>query len=367
MTEKRRAETLASFFRTGLPCYRGGDEARVIPLLSAAIALTGSVTVSLVTVDAVRRWTERRRLYDLPSGRSSHTTPTPRGGGAGIVAGTITGIALLRLTGALASGSAVTTLLAAALLIAAVSFIDDIRSLSAAVRLPVHFIAALIAVIQVGPVQRIVLPDHAIDLGIFAVPFTCLWIVGVTNAYNFMDGIDGIAGLQAIVAGAAWMVIANMNETPAIAALGLVIVGATFGFLIRNWPPARIFMGDVGSAFLGFLFAALPLLGGDAAPRLFVPAALMLWPFLFDSAFTLLRRLGKRENIFVAHRSHLYQRLTIARRSHRFVTSLYGLLALLGAVAAATMRPIVVWSVVIAAAALWVFVIREERAATPAP
>ena len=154
----------------------------------------------------------------------------------------------------------------------------------------------------------------------------------MTNAFNFMDGIDGIAGITAAVAGAAIAAAAGCLGLGPVAAVGLAFAGASIGFLTSNWPPARIFMGDVGSAFCGFLIAALPLLGGEThGPRLAIVAAVAMWPFIFDTAFTLCRRAARGENVFKAHRSHLYQRLVIAGWSHRAVSTLYGGLSAMAA------------------------------------
>lgn len=327
------------------------------------LTFAGTVLVSLGVVKIVRRWTEHRRLYDRPSERSSHTKPTPRLGGIGIVVGVIAGLILMLSCGAIKESKPLVIVLAAALLIAAISLADDLRSLSAAARFPVHLAAAILVVVTVGYWHTVAIGSFLIDLGILAVPFTCFWLVGVTNVYNFMDGIDGIASVQAIVAGTGWVVIGSRVHLPAIWILGGLIAAATAGFLIENWPPARIFMGDVGSAFLGFLLAVIPLLSSAERASLFVPAALMLWPFLFDSSFTLLRRLRRHENIFAAHRSHLYQRLNLSGRSHRFVTLLYAALALLGMAAVTTGGLVATSTVVLAAVALWLFVVHEERVA----
>jgi UDP-N-acetylmuramyl pentapeptide phosphotransferase/UDP-N-acetylglucosamine-1-phosphate transferase len=157
----------------------------------------------------------------------------------------------------------------------------------------------------------------------------------MTNAFNFMDGIDGIAGITAAVAGVAIAAAAAYTGSEPVAAVSLAFAGASIGFLTCNWPPARIFMGDVGSAFCGFVIAVLPLLGGGpATTRLAMITAVAMWPFIFDTAFTLCRRTAKRENIFKAHRSHLYQRLVIAGWSHRAVSSLYGGLSAMAAAVA---------------------------------
>jgi len=327
-------------------------------LIEAAVVV-GTALFSLVLVVAVRRLTIRLHLFDRPNDRSSHTVPTPRCGGAGIVVAVIAGTAVLvRVTSA--PSHSLVKLLAAAVLIAAVSLIDDLRTLSAAVRFPVHLIASAIVVMTIGYWQDAAAGHLLVHFGIAGALLTCLWIAGVTNVYNFMDGIDGIAGVQALTAGTAWAIIGlNAGALPA-AIMGAVIAAASLGFLFHNWPPARIFMGDVGSAFLGFLFAATPLLVPlrDSLAR----AILVLWPFLFDSTFTLLRRLRRRENIFAAHRSHLYQRLIISGRSHRFVTTLYGLLAVWGALAAITMSRWVLLPLALMPPALWLFVVRQERA-----
>ena len=154
-----------------------------------------------------------------------------------------------------------------------------------------------------------------------------LWI----NAYNFMDGIDGLAGSQTVVAGLGWLVPGGIVGLPIF---GVLVAGSSLGFLGHNWPPTRIFMGDVGSVFLGFTLAVLAVIGGLAHPRLPLAGLLVVWPFVFDTTFTIVRRLRRGENIFAAHRSHLYQRLVIAGYSQRAVTLLYAGLALVGVVLA---------------------------------
>jgi UDP-N-acetylmuramyl pentapeptide phosphotransferase/UDP-N-acetylglucosamine-1-phosphate transferase len=312
------------------------------------VAWLTTAVASLILVDFARRWSERAGHYDHPNERSSHTTPTPRTGGVGIVLATIFILLFLQMIGGLGPTDGFNSLIAGALLVAAISFLDDLRPLSAAVRFPVHVIAAVIVVLGAGSWTWI------------GLLLTCIWIVAVTNIYNFMDGIDGIAGSQAVVAGVAWAILGAAFQERAIAALGGVLAAAALGFLAHNWPPARIFMGDTGSAFLGFLFAALPLV----SPRRnesFLPAVLILWPFVFDGTLTILRRLLRRENIFAAHRSHLYQRLNAAGWSHARVTSIYIAIAALGAVAGITRNRFAIGATLLASIALWVFVVRTER------
>ena len=149
-----------------------------------------------------------------------------------------------------------------------------------------------------------------------------------------MDGIDGIAGGQAVVAGLGWAALGWLSDQPLVGILGILLAASSLGFLGHNWPPARIFMGDVGSAFLGFTFAVLAVAAAQRDARLALAGVLLVWPFIFDACFTFLRRLRNGENVFAAHRSHLYQRLVIAGYSHRTVTLLYIGLAAWGAILA---------------------------------
>lgn len=282
-------------------------------------------------VALVRRWTTQR-LLDVPNERSSHSRPTPRGGGLPIVACTLVGLWGMYGTAWLDLPLLpVLSYTLGALVVAAVSWGDDLWSLSNRVRFLAHAGGALLVLGGVGYGRQLTLPFVDVpELGWLGAGVAFFWIVGLTNAYNFMDGIDGIAGGQAVLAGVAWMGLGVLVEAPLCSLLGALLAGSSLGFLGHNWPPARIFMGDVGSAFLGYTFAVLALLGHLVHPRLGLAGVLVVWPFVFDTALTLLRRLRRRENIFAAHRSHLYQRLVIAGCSHRYVTLLYLGLAFCG-------------------------------------
>jgi UDP-N-acetylmuramyl pentapeptide phosphotransferase/UDP-N-acetylglucosamine-1-phosphate transferase len=208
-------------------------------------------------------------------------------------------------------------------LVAAVSLLDDLRPMPQLVRLAVHILAAVGLAATVGMFDVIALPGVAtLQLGPFAAVVTVVWLAGFTNAFNFMDGSDGMAAGFAVVAGVAWAVIGLVTGNDAAGLAGLALAAASFGFLVHNWSPARIFMGDVGSAFLGFSLAALPLVGSPA-PALAGVGVLILWPFLFDTGFTLARRALKREPLLIAHRSHLYQRLILGGWTHQGVALLY--------------------------------------------
>lgn len=280
-------------------------------------------------------WATAHGVFDVPNARSSHTRVTPRGGGIAIVAVTAWATIIAAVLWTVAR-LPLAGFLVPALAIAGVSWLDDLRPLRNRVRFGVHLASAAAATAIVGPVQAGDLGSlGTIAVGAAAWPLSLLWIVGMTNAFNFMDGIDGIAGITAAVAGCAVAAAAACLGAGPLAAVALAFAGSAIGFLTCNWPPARIFMGDVGSAFCGFTIAVLPMIGGrDVASRLVPVTAVAMWPFIFDTAFTLCRRLSKGENIFKAHRGHLYQRLVISGWSHRAVSSLYGALSAMAAVVA---------------------------------
>ena len=277
-------------------------------------------------------WAAACGAVDIPNARSSHSRATPRGGGIAIVVVTAGAAAVACLLHP-ESIRPVVGVIAPALVVAGVSWLDDVRSLPNRIRFAVHLACAIAAVAILGPVQEVSLGSFgSITFGPAAWPLTLLWVVALTNAFNFMDGIDGIAGITAAISAAAIAAVAGACASPAIGGVAAAFAAAAGGFLVCNWHPAKIFMGDVGSAFCGFMLAVLPLaLPSAAVPTAVAVAAAALWPFSFDTAYTLVRRLCRRENIFQAHRSHLYQRLVIAGWSHRTASSLYGTLSLVAA------------------------------------
>jgi UDP-N-acetylmuramyl pentapeptide phosphotransferase/UDP-N-acetylglucosamine-1-phosphate transferase len=303
-------------------------------LFLLALATLGLSAVSCLMVKAILAWTRRHRILDVPNERSSHTQPTPRGGGLAIVFLTIL---VYTAYAVFLPGRFPVCYIIAAGSIAVISFMDDLKEVCTAIRFFTHGIAAVIVLIFLGFWHYLTLPMFGeISLpAIVGIPVTFVWMVGMTNAYNFMDGIDGIAGGQAAVAGLGWIILGNISGQPGVALIGLLVLAGSLGFLWYNWPPARIFMGDVGSAFLGFTFAFLAVWAADKDSRMAAAGIILVWPFVFDSIFTLLRRLWKGENIFQAHCSHLYQRLVQNGWSHGKVSALYAMLAGIGILPAA--------------------------------
>ncbi len=277
-----------------------------------------------------RRWSLKRGVLDHPNARSSHVIPTPRGGGLVLAVVTLlTYLLACQLTGFAPSWGFV----GGAGLIVAVSWLDDVYSVPFFWRLLVQSGAAALLIISDGYISSISIPGFvpAFDIGRVGILLTFCWIIWLVNAYNFMDGIDGIAGVQALTAGIGWLLLGINWELPTAYVLGGTLAFVSFAFLMHNWPPARIFMGDAGSAFLGFVFAALPMLvrteNRENASVLPLAAVIFVWPFVFDSVLTFLRRAARRERVWLAHREHLYQRLVMSGNTHLSVTVLYGVIS----------------------------------------
>ena len=283
--------------------------------------------LSYFFVHLIRRYAEHRRIIDHPNERSSHSTPTPRAGGLAIVV-VVTGTGLWSMREA--DPGRVLVYIVCGLVIAYLGWRDDVHSLSTRVRFAVQGLVAAVSIYGLGYAREVTIPlVGELQLGAFGVVITFLWIVGLTNAYNFMDGIDGIAGGVALAGGLGWMMLATQANIPFAFWVALAIAASSLGFLGHNWSPAKIFMGDVASTFLGYTFAVLPLLSATEGGDALMLGTLLMWTFIMDAGVTFIRRALKRENVFAAHRTHLYQRLVIGGYSHRKVSALYISLTLL--------------------------------------
>ncbi|MFN2500514.1 MAG: glycosyltransferase family 4 protein [Pyrinomonadaceae bacterium] len=295
--------------------------------MTGTIIFAVALCVSFLSVAGFRRFGMKRRLFDIPNERSSHSEPMPHGAGLVIVVICLAAYLPISL---LVSGTFSWGYLAGALMVALVSFLDDLYSIPFMWRLVVHSLAAVVLIMDVETWHGITMLGK-ISLGNFGYLLTFIWIVWMVNSYNFMDGIDGLAGLQAVIASVGWMLLTYILDNQTLFLFSGVIASASLGFLVHNWNPAKIFMGDVGSAFLGYTFAALPLLARSNVAKspdlLPIAAVLFVWFFLFDSVITLGRRALRGERIWLAHREHLFQRLVLSGLSHRRVAVIYGVLA----------------------------------------
>ena len=286
--------------------------------------------VAAVVAWLVARNAARLGLLDVPNERSSHHSATPRGGGIGIVAGVTAGI-LFMTAGGIPLGRDLGILLAGTAAIALLGALDDRRSIPARYRLAVQLAVAVVVVILIGGPGRLPLPPPLdLPIGWLGVPLAVAWLVTVTNFYNFMDGIDGLATGQGFASCAG--VIIGVWAFGAVE-LATVLAAACIGFLLLNSPPARIFLGDVGSTALGFAIAGLPLLApADGRPIAMFGVAIGLALFLLDPLETLVRLARAGYAIGTAHRGHSYQALAPSRERHRAVTALLVLAGLVLAV-----------------------------------
>ncbi len=286
--------------------------------------------ISVMGVYLIRRYAERRQIMDHPNERSSHSMPTPRGGGLAIV------LIVMGAGGWSASEAGLDrslVYLISGAVIAWLGWRDDVYSLSPRVRFTVQGLVAAVSIYGLGYFKFVTIPLFGeLYLGWVGILITFLWIVGLTNAYNFMDGIDGIAGGVALAAALGWMMLAFNMQNGFVFWVSLAVAAGSLGFLFHNWSPAKIFMGDVASTFLGYTFAVLPLLSADQGGDALMLGTLLMWTFIMDAGVTFIRRALKREQLFSAHRTHLYQRLVIGGYKHATISVLYILLTLLAGI-----------------------------------
>ncbi len=282
------------------------------------IALIATLASAALT-GVMRRFAAACGVIDLPNARSSHQSPTPRAGGIGIVLTALAATAIAMLVGSVSVQSGM-ALIGGGAAVAVIGFLDDRRGRSARLRLLVHFGAAVWALAWLGGLPPLQFGNQVVSLGWFGYALGALGIVWVLNLFNFMDGIDGIAASEAaFVAFAAVLLSATGSEGMTVVAI--VFGGASIGFLGWNWPPAKIFMGDVGSGFLGYFVAVMALVAARHDP-----AVVWVWltlgaVFFVDTTTTFIRRLMRRERVYEAHRDHAYQKLSRRWRSHNRVTS----------------------------------------------
>lgn len=268
---------------------------------------------------ALRRYALARNVIDVPNERSSHKTPTPRGGGISFVVAFVVGMLAMGM-GGIVAWPVVCGLAIAGAWIALVGFLDDHGHIQARWRLLAHFIGAAWGLYWMGGVPALSIAGLPLTPGWVLNIAAAFYLVWLLNLYNFMDGIDGLASIEAIcvtIGGSILYVVAGAGDAglPAI-----LLASAVIGFLLWNFPPAKIFMGDGGSGFLGLVLGILSLQAGWQAPELFWAWAILLGAFIVDATVTLLRRLIRGEKVYEAHRTHAYQYASRKWGSHRSVT-----------------------------------------------
>jgi len=278
-------------------------------------------SVSAVTTRQLVSNSHRLSSLDIPNERSSHLTPTPRGGGLSFVAASLVGFLLLFLNNTL-NHADLLALSCAGAIVAIAGYLDDRKKISGAtIRLVLHVIAAIVLVVGIGFPSQISLFDRTISTGVVGSILGVIYLVWLLNLFNFMDGTDGIAASEAIfiaLAGAFlnYHVLSHANHSDA----AIVLAASTFGFLLYNWSPAKIFMGDVGSGYLGIVVGGLSLMAAKQQHELLWVWIILLAVFVSDATITLIRRLARKQKPHVAHRSHAYQHLAIRFNSHAKVS-----------------------------------------------
>ncbi len=275
-------------------------------MANALIVLSAFVLTWLLTGWA-RTYAIRRAIVDVPNPRSSHLSATPRGGGIAIVVTVLAATLYLALSGRISAELAIAVMLGGGM-VALVGWLDDHRPLGVAIRLGAHLLAAALAV----GLSFYAHPSGFASSPVLAVLLAITFTIGIAwfiNLFNFLDGTDGYASIQALCAALAGAALFFHGREPGAAMLCLAIAAASGGFLPWNWAPARIFMGDVGSCFLGFLFGVLALYGhlrGVAPAWVWIA---LLGVFFWDATLTLARRIMAGERWYSPHRTHAYQRL----------------------------------------------------------
>lgn len=282
-------------------------------------AVGGALIVSAAASYALSRYCGRRAVLDPVNGRSLHSVPVPRVGGIGILLGIVLAAALVWVRG---TGDAPVVSLVLIVIgffvIVAVSLLDDIRGLGAGVRLAGHIVAAVLVAAAGLVLNRVSMGHGSVFLGAVAGGVVAVLLtVWLTNLYNFMDGMDGLAAGMGVFGFGAFAGLGALSGHAGFAMLNAGVAAACCGFLLFNFPPAKIFMGDVGSASLGFLAAVMTLWANHQGLFPVWIGIVVFSPFVVDATWTLVRRILGGRKPWEAHREHFYQRLVLKGWSHR--------------------------------------------------
>ncbi len=288
-----------------------------VALTFIAYAVTWAMVAYAVT------WAMARfvRIMDEPNHRSSHMTAVPRAGGVSVVITFYIGMGITWFLGEFegVQTSLLIGFLFSTFLIAAISLIDDLTEQSAPVKLVTQMIAVAIVLYLGIVLSEIAIPVVGyVELGVVGFVISFFWILGLTNVFSFMDGLDGLASGVAAIAGLFFMIITFTEGSSFVYIISYSLLAGALGFLFLNFPPAKIILGDVGAAFLGFVFAVLAVIATryDESRTSFLVIPMLMFNFIYDTSFTFLRRLTQGKNVLEAHREHLYQLMNRSGFSH---------------------------------------------------
>jgi len=278
-----------------------------------AFLLSASIT------GLMKAYAQRANLLDVPNRRSSHAVATPRGGGLSIVVVFLSAVLALWQLGEVERNTTIAFILGGGM-VAGIGFADDHRHVPVGWRFLVQIMAATMVVTILGGLAEFQLGKTAVDLGIVGDVLAIVFMVWFTNAFNFMDGIDGIAASEAICIAGGALIILSLGDGGAASSLLAVLAASSLGFLAWNWPPAKIFLGDVGSAFLGFVLIAIAVFtSGDGSISIW-SWLILAGVFVVDATVTLVTRMFRKDDWLAAHRSHAYQKASRRYGSHSRVT-----------------------------------------------
>lgn len=287
--------------------------------------LAFATVLFVLSVALTRLMLHQVRIMDMPNPRSSHQTPTPKSGGISIVCTFLVGAAAIFFIGEKTRirEDYFIGFVFSAILVAGISLYDDIKNKPFVIKMATQLVAVLLVLAFGIVVDQITLPyAGVVQFGWWGYPISFLWIIGLTNAYNFMDGLDGLAGGAAVIVSAFFCAITFSQGSNFVYITCYALLAGSLGFLVYNFPPARIFMGDVGSTFLGFAFAVLAIIAAryDQSHTSFLVMPLLLFNFIYDTFFTFMRRWLRGDRVIDAHRTHLYQLTNRLGYSHRAVS-----------------------------------------------
>lgn len=296
--------------------------------MTSVFCLSLIVICSFFLTWLLRRYALAKSIIDIPNERSSHSVPTPRGGGVAIVISFLLTLPLLNFYDLLDS-TLMWALLGAGSGVALLGFLDDHSHIAPLWRLLGHLFAAIWLLFWLGGLPPLIVFGYDLELMWFGNLLAVVYLIWSLNLYNFMDGIDGIASIEAICAclGGAFIYF-HLGKFDVVI-LPLLLAASVAGFLFWNFPPAKIFMGDAGSGFLGFILAGLSLQAAWIAPQLLWSWIILLGVFVVDATVTLFRRLIRREKVYQAHRSHAYQHASRYYQAHKPISIAVGLINIL--------------------------------------
>lgn len=273
------------------------------------LIVIATITISFGLTHLVRKIAITRNKFDIPNERSSHKNPTPRGGGVAVVAAFVFGLLALLIRRDIDAESFYAIVLPGAL-VAIIGYLDDLGRVTAArLRLIGHFVAALIAIYILGGLPPMPLFSATLDIGLVGNIIAVLFLVWMLNLFNFMDGIDSITGIEALTSCLILTIFLINKSDTELWRVPALLCAAVIGFLYFNWPPAKIFLGDIGSGFIGFTIGTISLVIAKSQPLITWAVIILLGVFIVDATVTLIRRIFDKQRISAAHRSHAFQHL----------------------------------------------------------